>query len=33
MNFQSLQMPERIELDEATFSNNYGKFIVQPLER
>jgi len=33
MNFQSLQMPERIELDESTFSNNYGKFIVQPLER
>ncbi len=33
MNFQSLQMPERIELDEASFSNNYGKFIVQPLER
>jgi DNA-directed RNA polymerase subunit alpha len=26
-------MPEGIELDEATYSNTYGKFIVQPLER
>jgi len=26
-------MPESIELDESTYSNMYGKFIVQPLER
>ena len=26
-------MPERIELDESTFSTTYGKFIIQPLER
>lgn len=33
MNWQTLQMPESIELDEATYSSTYGKFIVQPLER
>ncbi|HDI51769.1 DNA-directed RNA polymerase subunit alpha [candidate division KSB1 bacterium] len=33
MNFFNLQMPERIELDEATYSSTFGKFIVQPLER
>ena len=33
MNSLNLQMPESIELDESTYSNNYGKFIVQPLER
>lgn len=33
MNFLNLQMPERIELDESTYTNTYGKFIVQPLER
>jgi DNA-directed RNA polymerase subunit alpha len=33
MNWQTLQMPESIELDEATYSGTYGKFIVQPLER
>jgi len=29
----NLQMPERIEVEEATYSSTYGKFIVQPLER
>ena len=29
----NFQMPESIELDESTYSNTYGKFIVQPLER
>ena len=29
----TLQMPEGVERDEATYSSNYGKFIVQPLER
>jgi len=33
MNGMSLQMPERVELDESTYSTTYGKFIVQPLER
>ena len=33
MNSMNLQMPESIELDESTYTNNYGKFIVQPLER
>jgi DNA-directed RNA polymerase subunit alpha len=26
-------MPESVELDKATYSNTYGRFIVQPLER
>jgi DNA-directed RNA polymerase subunit alpha len=26
-------MPEAVVLDEATFSNNFGKFLLQPLER
>lgn len=33
MNRTILQMPERVNKDEATYSNTYGKFIVQPLER
>lgn len=33
MNRSTLQMPEGIERDEATYSSTYGKFIVQPLER
>jgi len=33
MALPSFQMPESIELDESTYCNTYGKFIVQPLER
>jgi DNA-directed RNA polymerase subunit alpha len=33
MNWPNLKMPESIELDESTYTNSYGKFIVQPLER
>jgi DNA-directed RNA polymerase subunit alpha len=33
MNGLNFQMPEAIELDEATHADTYGKFIVQPLER
>jgi len=33
MNRSSLQMPEGVERDESTYTNTYGKFIVQPLER
>lgn len=28
-----LQMPERIELDESSYTNTFGRFIIQPLER
>lgn len=28
-----LKMPEKVVLDEATYSNTYGKFTLQPLER
>ncbi len=33
MNNLTPQMPEVIELEEFSYSSNYGKFIVQPLER
>ncbi len=33
MNGLNFQMPEAIELDEASHADTYGKFIVQPLER
>jgi DNA-directed RNA polymerase subunit alpha len=33
MNGQSLQMPESIDVDHSTYSTEYGKFIIQPLER
>jgi DNA-directed RNA polymerase subunit alpha len=33
MSFTSFQMPERIELDESSYSNTYGRFYVQPLEK
>lgn len=33
MNWPNLRMPESIELDESTYTNTYGKFTVQPLER
>jgi len=33
MNWPNIKMPESIELDETTYTNSYGKFIVQPLER
>jgi DNA-directed RNA polymerase subunit alpha len=29
----NFQMPERVELDEASYSNTFGRFILQPLER
>ncbi len=32
-NWAGLQMPERIELDELSYTSTYGKFIIQPLER
>ncbi len=33
MNWLNFKMPESIELEESTYTNKYGKFIVQPLER
>ncbi len=29
----NFQMPEKIELDEASYSNTFGRFIIHPLER
>ncbi|MBA4250889.1 MAG: DNA-directed RNA polymerase subunit alpha [Chlorobiaceae bacterium] len=28
-----IKMPDLVVLDESTFTNNYGKFVLQPLER
>jgi DNA-directed RNA polymerase subunit alpha len=33
MSVSSLKMPEAVVLDEATYTNTFGKFSVQPLER
>ena len=33
MNWPNLQMPESVEIEEKNYSNNFGRFILQPLER
>jgi len=33
MSWSNLQMPERIEIDEASYSDTFGRFFVQPLEK
>ncbi|MCX6151585.1 MAG: DNA-directed RNA polymerase subunit alpha [Ignavibacteriales bacterium] len=33
MSFSFIKMPEAVVLDETSYSNTYGKFTVQPLER
>jgi DNA-directed RNA polymerase subunit alpha len=33
MSWTNLQMPERIELEEQSYTNMFGRFIVQPLEK
>ncbi len=33
MKWLSLQMPKKIERDEETYTENYGKFMAEPLER
>jgi DNA-directed RNA polymerase subunit alpha len=33
MSTGNIQMPERIHLDESSYSNTFGRFIVQPLEK
>lgn len=32
-NWSSLIRPKRIDVDEATHTNSYGEFVIQPLER
>lgn len=33
MNWPNLQIPESVEIDESSYSNTFGRFILQPLER
>ena len=33
MNWVNLVMPEKVELDDASYTTTFGRFIVQPLER
>jgi len=33
MDLINFQMPENIEIEESSFSDTFGKFIIQPLER
>jgi DNA-directed RNA polymerase subunit alpha len=33
MSWTNLQMPERIEVEEATYTSTFGRFYVQPLEK
>lgn len=33
MSTGTLQMPEKIQLDESSYSSTFGRFIVQPLEK
>ncbi len=33
MSYPFIKMPEAVVLDETSYTNNYGKFTVQPLER
>ena len=33
MNRLILQMPEGVERDDSTYSNTFGRFVIQPLER
>lgn len=33
MSWSNLQMPERIELEESTYTDKYGRFVIQPLEK
>src|ERR1041385_5910282 len=29
----NFQMPEKVQLDEASYSNTFGRFVLQPLEK
>jgi len=33
MKLKSIQMPKEIVIDQSTFTDNYAKFIIEPLER
>ena len=33
MSMSTLEMPERIEMEESTYSNTFGRFFVMPLEK
>jgi len=33
MSLSLLQLPQKIQIDEASYSQSYGKFVIQPLER
>ena len=33
MSWSILQMPERVELEESTYTDTFGRFFVQPLEK
>jgi len=33
MSWTNLQMPDRIELEESSYTNTFGRFFVQPLEK
>lgn len=33
MSVSNLKMPEAVVLDESTYTNTYGRFVLQPLER
>jgi DNA-directed RNA polymerase subunit alpha len=33
MSISTLQMPERIEMEESTYTNTFGRFFVMPLEK
>ncbi|MBD3224050.1 MAG: DNA-directed RNA polymerase subunit alpha [Caldithrix sp.] len=33
MSWSNLQMPEKIEVDEATYSNTFGRFYIHPMEK
>ncbi len=33
MMWPNLQIPQSVEVDETSYSNNFGRFILQPLER
>jgi DNA-directed RNA polymerase subunit alpha len=32
-NWEALQSPKRVEVEQSTYSTNHGKFIIEPLER
>ncbi len=33
MTTSTIQMPEKVQLDETTYSNTFGRFVIQPLEK